>query len=208
MEMFDVKLEALMLTKAFDELNFKEREYVLEHLTELAYTNYHFILKNSIDTFSYDEKDFIPNPNIPEKLEESFRAKFLPAKKTLFLNISPSPTLFSSVAAVAVVAITIGFLMVNKPINKLNTPTSQTENIQAIPIEIEKKTNNVQLSLPLLSHVNIKKNIRIGKIKKQNDPVVNKTPELLRIQLFEPLLCFDIDPQEQMPCLNDETLTN
>lgn len=208
MEMFDVKLEALIFTKAFDELNPKEQAYVLEHLTEIAYTNYYFILKNTSGAFSPDEKDFGPNPNILETLQESFRAKFPPAKRPLFLKIYQSLTLYTSVAAVAVVVLIISFFMVNKRVKEFNSQTSKHINIQAIPIEIEEKTEKVQQSISVLSHEKVKKNIRIGKIKKKKDAVVNKTPELLRIPIFEPLLCFDIDIHEQMPCLNNEILIN
>jgi hypothetical protein len=207
MEAFDVKLEALMLNKAFEKLDPKERAYVLEHLTEVAYTNYHFVLKNTVKAFACDEIDLVPNPNITEVLREHFDAKFLPANTPLFFNIFQPLTLYRSVAALAMVAI-ISFFMVNKISEKINTQKPEHIIVRATPIGIKEKLDKVERIFPASGNAKIKKYVSVAKIKMEKDSVVNKTTELLGLEVFEPLLCLDIDINEPMPCLNDEALTN
>jgi len=206
--MLEAKLEALMLNKAFEELGAKERAYVLEHITEVAYTNYHFILTNTVDAFGRDEIDLVPNPNIAETLRERFDAKFLPAKTPLFSNILQLQTLYRSVAVLAVIAIISSFFIVNKISEKINTQKQENKIAQGTAIGTTEKLDKVEKSYPSSATAKIKRNVRIAKVKNEKDAMGNETNVLLGLQVYEPLLCLDIDIKEEIPCLNDETLVN
>jgi hypothetical protein len=212
MEMFEAKLESLLVAKAYEALSADERSYVLQHLTESAYRNYHFILTSSIEVFAKQENAFVPDPDIPAILKDRFEAKFQPQRAPLLLNNFRAMTIYRGAAALAMVVMAVVFFKISRSGGELNHQKPKQETAGIKPVEITKidpveKPDKIK-QLPIPAPIAKAKPVRVQAIKTKKEIVDHVSPELLGLDVYEPILCLDIDLDGQVPGLNDQILTN
>jgi hypothetical protein len=205
MEMFEAKLESLLVAKAYEALSTDERSYVLQHLTESAYRNYHFILTSSIEVFAKQENAFVPDPDIPAILKDRFEAKFQPQRAPLLLNNFRAMTIYRGAAALAMVVMAVVFFKVNKFGEQIN-PKEPKQSVamvklaQAIENDRPEKPCNVRQPAKAVPMAKLKSRVKIRVVQKEK---VIAAPELLCLDIYDPILCLDVDLVEQIPGLKD-----
>lgn len=223
MEMFEANLEALMLSKSFDDLTEQERTYVLTHVTEAAYRNYRLVLSSSADLLGKDGAELLPDAGIPGNLKTHFDAKFGSAPKVPF-GILPSLVLRRAVAFAGIAAVVvICFFIVTKEGKEVNfekpkqsftisapldvAPVSiapvSIAPVKIAGVELQEKPVEVRPRVRTLVKAKIKSPPGAPVIALEKDIVVNDNSEMLGLYVYEPLLCLDIDVNKIVPGLRD-----
>lgn len=208
MEMFESKLEALMLSKAFEELSPEERAYVLEQITESTYINCRFILNYTVEAFHSEEKNLVPKAGIPARLKEHFEAKFQPVKATVFFNIFQPQTLYRSAAVLGMATAIIGFFIINRPGKEIDVQKPEHTIARITPIKIKEKPGKAEPRVLPSVNMKFKQPVKLATTKTEEDTLTTETPRLLGLHVYEPILCLEIELNEQVPGLNEMPLAN
>lgn len=185
----ETKLEMLLMSKSFGDLNPEERGYVLSLLTEEAYKSYHTILNYSDDV----EKNLVPRRETIKNLATAFNTS------------KPKMTAAQVIGVAACVALAIGFILfikidkqkpeidssrilASKPMVKDNSITekevidSDTLEQRSAPVRIAKSRKAL-------------KKIKSSKLK---DTVIKVDGKLYGLWVDQPLLGLNVDAEEPL----------
>lgn len=220
MEMFESNLEALMLTKTFEELTEQERIYVLQHVTAAMYANYRLVLLRSARLLENESVELVPDSKIPVNLKAHFDAKLGNNSKRfvrfdIFALLAPRQLItVATLAATVVIAFFIvmkqgnnaGFkrppqlTLISNPVKTV--PVERTP-VESSPVKIMKDPVIIRSKIRIREHVRIESAPIASVVRIDKVPEVEQSSALLGLHVYEPLLCLDLELNQVVPGLRD-----
>ncbi|MEX8546028.1 MAG: hypothetical protein V5804_00375 [Mucilaginibacter sp.] len=217
MDIFEKKLEELLIHKPFEKLVDGEKKYVLQHVTQEEYQKYHLLLSQAIASFT-NGPVIAPDAIIKQNLKNTFRSTHnKPVVKFQFYNFKLPSFFYTPVLRGAFLLVFFMFIIWSlfnfskqvKPINIVKSEVADKEIIDLNKFNKAQQATKINaITLPLIRNLNLraiaskhKRNVKFNKALPKISNTKNEDPLCLKVQVEPVGLNLKIE-EYTIPCLS------